>query len=245
MKLPTKSLACILALSAGMAHAATNVIIQATTPDVNGDGTTGDDLSGDLTAASFPGFTSIVTAGAVGTRLASANLSIAATNNITINSAVSWSSGNSFTLSTTQPTGSIILNAGFISGSGNSVMTAPGSITINAPFQVSLASYFQAGTIQFSANSFTLFAGATPLTNGSAFQVFRAATINYTNAGPLTINLPTLAGGLVWDRSTFLSNGTVRIVPEPSALVFSAFAGVLLLRRRRPTLRTSRGSRCR
>ena len=82
----------------------TNVIIQAGSPDIDGNGTSGlgdpddiDDLAGNLLAGNFPG-TSIISAGAVETRLAGGNLRIEATNDITVSAPITWGNASNLTL---------------------------------------------------------------------------------------------------------------------------------------------------
>lgn len=66
--------------------------------NVNGDGTTGDDVTGDILSGSYSGATSYITSTQVSSLLNSANLSLSATNDIGIYSAVSWNSGYAFSL---------------------------------------------------------------------------------------------------------------------------------------------------
>lgn len=57
-----------------------------------------------------------------------------------------------------------------------------------------------------------------------------APTFDYTNAA--------LAGGLDWDSSTFATDGTLRVIPEPTAGLLACLGALSLLRRR--TARNSR-----
>jgi autotransporter-associated beta strand protein len=45
--------------------------------------------------------------------------------------------------------------------------------------------------------------------------------------------LPALGGGLAWDTTSFLTNGTISVVPEPSVIALVGLAGFAGLRRRR------------
>ena len=77
-----------------------NLTIQASTPDLNGEAPTGDDLaSATLLFDDFAGFNSIITAGAVNTQLNSANVLLQASNDITVNAAITTATpGRSLTL---------------------------------------------------------------------------------------------------------------------------------------------------
>ena len=71
---------------------------------------------------------------------------------------------------------------------------------------------------------------------GNSFSVLRwTGTLNSAgfNLGTDLI-LPTLPADSTWDTSTFLTNGTLMVVPEPgAALSFLSGLSLLLLRRRR------------
>jgi len=79
-----------------------------------------------------------------------------------------------------------------------------------------------------------LIGGFTPL-KGDTFDIVDAATI----AGTPTFNFADagLSGGLIWDTSSFLVDGTIRVIPEPSTLTLAALGLLGLLaccwRRRR------------
>lgn len=50
-------------------------------------------------------------------------------------------------------------------------------------------------------------------------------TFDYTNAA--------LSGGLAWDSTTFATDGTLRVIPEPAAALLGSFGLLSILRRRR------------
>ncbi len=115
--------------------------LQSATPDLNGDGTTGDDVAGNIAAGSFPGASSVITSGQVATLLGTANLSLAATTAINVNATVNWNSAFGLTLDSggtlnvnaaiaNAGTGGIVLNAGSTLGLGASVSSA-GAVTLN------------------------------------------------------------------------------------------------------------------
>ena len=71
--------------------------------------------------------------------------------------------------------------------------------------------------------------------NGNSFNLLGWSTINATGFNMSTdLSLPTLAGGLNWDTSSFLTNGTITVIPEPNAAALvGGLCTLLLLRRRR------------
>lgn len=219
---------------AGYAQGATNVIIQSSSPDIDGNGTVGDDITGNLTAASSGFVTSIVTGTAVQNLLATSNLSIAAMRNITQNAALSWVSGRSLSYTATDPTGSVIFNSSISAGNGQLIVSAPGSITVNGSIMASLDSYFEGNSMTISTNTLSFTAGTTPLVNGAFFDILRANTIAFTNpGGPPSLNLPALSSGLSWDTSEWVSSGNLRIIPEPSSILLGLLGFTALFRRSR------------
>lgn len=75
--------------------------------------------------------------------------------------------------------------------------------------------------------------GFSPALNDS-FDLFDASSVDSSGfvAGSDLV-LPSLSGGLSWDKSTFTANGVITVVPEPSSLLFGAVLAVAGLRRRR------------
>lgn len=68
---------------------------------------------------------------------------------------------------------------------------------------------------------------------GVANDTFDLTSGNFTGATLGT--LPTLGGGLTWDTTNFLTNGTLTVVPEPTtwALLAGSLTTVMIFRRRR------------
>jgi len=128
----------------------TNITIQSAGPDRNGDATLGDDitLATDLDSATldFSGKDSLITGAAVSGLLNTTALTLAATNNITVNEPVSWNSGFGLTLNA----GNKIAVAAEIKNSG------VGGITLDSG----------AGGIALGANLST--SGAIVVNNGGA-----------------------------------------------------------------------------
>ena len=98
----------------------TNLTIQLAGPDIDGSGGGGDDLVNPSLAFAAPGVNSIITAAAVATQLASANVTLQATNDITLSTALSSASTNGLTL---QAGNNINLNA---------AVTLGGALTLSA-----------------------------------------------------------------------------------------------------------------
>jgi len=72
--------------------------------------------------------------------------------------------------------------------------------------------------------------------NGNTFNLFNVISggINASNFDVTNdLSLPSLASGLTWDTSTFASNGTITVVPEPRAALLGGLGLLALLRRRR------------
>ena len=98
----------------------TNLTIQFSGPDIDGSGGGGDDLVTPTLAFAAPGVNSIITAAAVVTQLASANVTLQATNDITLATGLSSASANALTL---QAGNNINLNA---------AVTLGGALTLSA-----------------------------------------------------------------------------------------------------------------
>jgi len=105
------------------------ITIQAANPDLNGDGTTGDDIVGDMAMGDFAGANSIITTGQLETLLDGADVNLAATELIQVNSSLSWNSASGLTLTAGSE---VRLNAAITnSGLGGVLFNAP-SITLGA-----------------------------------------------------------------------------------------------------------------
>lgn len=70
------------------------------------------------------------------------------------------------------------------------------------------------------------------LIDGDVFNLFDWTTPTPTGTFS-TVNLPTLGSGLTWNQSNLYSNGTIAVVPEPSAAMLLGGLGALALLRRR------------
>ncbi|MCY7317213.1 MAG: filamentous hemagglutinin N-terminal domain-containing protein, partial [Ramlibacter sp.] len=114
-----------------------------TVANINGDGTNGDDilLPTDLgsASASFPGANSLITASALTTLLNAADVTLAATNSITVNSAIGKTGVIPSTLTLDASTVSINNSIG---SSG-----APLNLNINASGSATLSAVYQGGTL--------------------------------------------------------------------------------------------------
>jgi filamentous hemagglutinin family protein len=223
-----------------------NITIQLNDPNINGDGTMGDDIlnATDLSLdASFPGANSVITSAALQNLLPDNDVTLAATNDITVSSSVTRSSGGTAKTLTLQAGRNIAINNGvFISGSTGNAL----HVTLNAGSASTIA-----GTIDNSGGTTTL-SGSTTLSgtlmNGtvvvtgempslnSSFGVLNGVTLgdathNILNTnGILDINNGlTLADGMTVNKGSgnwnFVTAGLQHIAVQGStgtATVFDA-----------------------
>ena len=68
------------------------------------------------------------------------------------------------------------------------------------------------------------------LSNGQLFQLFDITDSTGTFS---SLTLPSLDSGLTWNTSQLYTQGTIAVIPEPSALWLTALSGLLCFRRRR------------
>ncbi len=87
------------------------------------------------------------------------------------------------------------------------------------------------GAITYGGTLNVLYGGPnTNFTNGMVFNLFDGASFSGSFS---TINLPDLTGtGLIW-QNNLLTNGTITVVPEPTAALLGGMGLLALLRRRR------------
>ncbi|MFO1448481.1 MAG: filamentous hemagglutinin N-terminal domain-containing protein [Opitutaceae bacterium] len=173
-----------------------SITIQASTPNLNGDKTTGDDITGvgDLNNALLdePGADSIITAGEVSKLLATSSLTLASTKTIAVNADVSWSSSSALTLTagssidvaaklTSSGSGSITLNAGSggialgadVSSGGTVTLDSAGAISQSAGrVNASILALEGSGSFGTSAASRNTVSTASLLLTKSAGSVF-------------------------------------------------------------------------
>ena len=220
------STAIFFSMGTQHSHAADSITIQSSSPDLNGNATTGDDIAGptdlDNAALDFPGANSIITSGQVVTLLGSSNVTLAATNNITVNSAVSWNSAFGLTLNAGNQ---ISINAGISNaGSGNIVLSATtynlgagvnfaGTIglgTLNTNGAVGITGTANALTVNVQTGTLSL--GGNNLADTSAVTLSSGSTLSLSGAetvGALTSNSGTIAGTGVLTAATYgLNTGT-------------------------------------
>ena len=253
------SSAIFFSMGSQHSYAASNITLQASAPDINGNGILGDDVAGNMAAGDFGNVNSIITSGQVSTLLGSSNLTLAATNNITVNSAVSWNSAFGLTLNAGNQ---ISINTGISNaGSGGIALSATtynlsggvsfaGTIglgTLNSSGTVgftgtanALAVNVQTGTLTLSGNNLAD-ASTVTLSSGSTLSLSGADT-----AGTLTSNGGTIAGTGVLTAATYglntgtsvtgnlglgtlNSNGTVGITGTAGALNVNVQTGTLTL----------------
>ena len=108
-----------------------NLTIQAAAPDVNGDGTAGDDLNAAVNApniffADYPGQNSIITTGQVVAQLSTANITLQATNDITVAATIDAGANVANKALTLQAGHDVIVNAALTSNNGGSLILLAG-----------------------------------------------------------------------------------------------------------------------
>jgi autotransporter-associated beta strand protein len=87
------------------------------------------------------------------------------------------------------------------------------------------------GAVSYGGILNVLYGGdAANFTAGMSFNLFDA-TLGFSNSFS-TVNLPSLTGGLTWEDN-LSTNGTIVVVPEPSAALLGGLGLLALLRRRR------------
>lgn len=155
-------------------------------------------------------------------------------------------------------TGAITNNSAFmapfslpVTAGGNAVWSGPLAFSANVSFGISQitlanAASFSGSAIEFNiVDAFTygrfLGAGTATVTGvtlnigstytGSSGDVFDLTSGNFS--GATLGSLPALTGGLTWDTTNFLANGTLSVVPEPSSgMLLFLGAGMGLAMRR-------------
>ncbi len=219
---PFYALFLVCTMMGPMAHGASTITIRSYSPDLNGDGTEGDDILGDLAAGDFAGANSFITSGMLAALLGGANLSISATNQIDVETSISWNS--SFGLS---------LSADLISFDAGVTASGQGGVIIDSMETIISNSRINAPWIVLTSAVLTLRIDPIGETfkSGDSYSIFSSASISALSP---VINLPALQSGLQWDTSGLFTEGSIRVIPEPSSLVLTMLAsGVMLIRRKR------------
>lgn len=189
------------------ARAVENLTIAASGPDVNGDGEIGDDITGNLLIGQWPGVDSTITATALGSLLSSAGIRLAATNSITVNSAVAWNVNVSGGLGLTAP--SIAINAP-LTGSGLSVhadrVTVQSNIAMTGVQSWNVGDVTWAGGGLSGRSDFSELHVDVPSGKSVAFPVINGFRVMLkSNLGTVELNQPTDISTL-----TFVGAGTLR-----------------------------------
>ncbi len=139
----------------------TNITIQAINPDLNGDGTTGDDVAAPgIGGGQYPGQTSVITSGQVGALLGSTGgVALSATNNIDVLSDIVWVQqvvGSGLTLTAG---GTINLNASIQGFSATAFATVP-TVTLNGAVVPAPGSFVRASQLNLNGSGNVGSAGA-------------------------------------------------------------------------------------
>lgn len=188
------------------AWATDDIIIAAASPDLNGDSVTGDDVVGNITASSFPGAVSVITAAETSNLLGSNNLSLAAAGSVTVNSAVLWSSVRSLTLG--GPGGISINTALGHSGASGGITLNGGSLGLGA--NISSTN----GSLTLSGTSITQWGGTL---SGSSLSLAHSGTATLNSLSSFTSVSKSGAGTLIlsagsnYSGATTISAGGLRV----------------------------------
>jgi autotransporter-associated beta strand protein len=139
--------------------------------------------------------------------------------------------------------GSLRIRDGAVIAPGNSTGTFSlgGSFTqdfgsvylaeIANPSSMDLVSLFGAsGELAFNGTLQVALIGGFAPAFGDTFDFFDW-TAGYTVSGSPDFDLPDLSGGLSWNTSNFLADGSISVVPEPSSLLLAGMSSLLLVRR--------------
>ena len=163
---------------------------------------------------------------------------------LVINGNISTSSlttvASNATLAGTGTVGATTVNGTFAPGDGGiESLAIVGNLTLNSG-SFSLFEINTAGDLAdlATATAAMAFGGTLSVTNigaalanGDTFNLFDWGT---TASGTFsTVSLPGLTDGLTWDQSQLYTNGTITVVPEPSAALLGGLGMLALLRRRR------------
>ncbi|KPF47910.1 hypothetical protein IP87_09350 [beta proteobacterium AAP121] len=218
-----------------------NIVIQASTPNLNGDGTTGDDLgSNSIAFVDNPAATSVITAAQLAIQLGSSSVTLQATNDITVSDAVNAASPSNLTLqagnnidinAALSVGGSLLLSAndngaGTASGIGRVAVLAPLTSTAG---NIALTNGGGTGVHTFAAALTAVnlnVIGDINLSNAATWTLSGAGSSLNSNltgsggftkegAGTLTLNAPGFSN---YSGSTLINAGTLRVTSGSQAL---------------------------
>jgi hypothetical protein len=200
------------------------------TADVNGDTSIGDDVAGNIASGDFSGANIQITAAQVSSLLNGANLSLAATANITVAQAITKSSGSAQLL-TLDAGNAININAA-ISGSPGSALgvnlIAGGNITVAAPIDTFGGDFTVTGSNAASTMlvSTTVSAATMGLTLAGDLSVLAGTTTaQLLAAGNQTIS----ASGILLQAGAFGLNVRANIAAQSNQTITVGNGGLTLV----------------
>ncbi|MEP7283340.1 MAG: filamentous hemagglutinin N-terminal domain-containing protein, partial [Rubrivivax sp.] len=200
--------------------------------DLNGDATLGDDLVNNVLLGSFPGATSLITAGRLADQLATADVTLQAALGIDINTAVNVSVAGADTLLTLDAPGLSINAALNLNHTALAMRSAPGfsdSVFIDAPIST-------LRSVSIDAQSITLWSGAalnadsvsmrsTVDGSGSVFQrltsSIAANSVVFGQSGAAFGSIGLNGGNNQMHGVTFQATGSARIENANDGYTFS------------------------
>ena len=179
-----------------------------TVANVNGDGATGDDVAGNIAAGDHAGANSFITATQVATLLNTTNLSLAASNDITVSSAIAKTGATDTTL-TLAAGNNININASITSSASrlnmvlnpNSDNVGGGAVVIGTGTTLNA----NGGSIDASGKSINL--GSGTLANATLFAASLASSSGKLSNITIGSNLATSGGALFIQNGLTLADG--------------------------------------
>ncbi|MBC7917301.1 MAG: filamentous hemagglutinin N-terminal domain-containing protein [Rhodoferax sp.] len=228
-----------------------NLTISAGPADINGDSSTGDDLAGlTLLAGVSPGANSVITAAAVVTQLGLGDVVLEATNNINVNSAISYvggtprlltlNGGNQINLNAAISTSSAALDvdmtagAGGIVASSGTITTGGGAVHLISAGNMALdAINVGAGNISLNASSGSSVTQSAGFT-ASGIELKGSGSYTLTSTGNVITKIGTSSGGASDGAISFTAQGGLAVdtvasvgITRTGSVTLSSFGGAI------------------
>lgn len=181
--------------------------------------------------------------GATGSVASSSSLVLGASTTLDVTAAVGFTVGSGKSV---VGTGTIAGDIAFASGATLSPGNSPGTLTFNDDLSLAAGSFTVMEIANLAEMDRLLIAGDFSA-NGTiqinlidGYSPAWGATFDLVDVSGATTGTPTLdlsgaalAPGYTWKTDSFMTNGSISVVPEPSAALLGAFGALALIRRRR------------